>query len=385
MIVYTDYPTDTRVRREAETLALLPEYNVSVLSLKEGEAPLTYDLDGVHVIELNEKKYCGKSQTRYVLSYVKFLMLSFIRCAKFFFQRKIDIVHVHNMPNFLVFSAFIPRVFGKKIILDIHDSVPETYATKFSGLGRLLFRLLCIEELLSCAFANRIICVNHVQSDVLIQRGIPEEKITISMNVLDHRKFKSVSANHGRKRSLSGFRAVYHGTIAMRLGIDLILRAIAHLKNKIPDLEFHVWGRGGDDLDEILIILNQLGIQDKVHFNDAIPMDALIPKLLDMSIGIIGNRRSVATELMLPVKLLEYVALGIPVVAPRLKAIQYYFTEEMVTYYEPEDVDSMAEAILKLYENPSLRKAQAEKAKTFLDKYGWEKHKMDLINLYKQL
>jgi len=104
-----------------------------------------------------------------------------------------------------------------------------------------------------------------------------------------------------------------------------------------------------------------------------------------MDLGIVGNRKNVATELMLPVKMLEYVALGIPVIVPRLKAIEYYFSDEMVCYFEPENIDSMASAILRLYKDKSLRKAQAEKAKAFVAQYGWEKHQADLINFYREI
>jgi glycosyltransferase involved in cell wall biosynthesis len=88
---------------------------------------------------------------------------------------------------------------------------------------------------------------------------------------------------------------------------------------------------------------------------------------------------------MLPVKLLEYVSMDIPVVAPRLRTIEYYFTDEMVSYFEPENVDSLAHAISSLLNDEHRRTSQAEKAKAFLDQYGWDKHRYDLINLYREL
>jgi len=77
------------------------------------------------------------------------------------------------------------------------------------------------------------------------------------------------------------------------------------------------------------------------------------------------------------------VTLGIPVVAPRLKVIQYYFSDKMVKYFEPENIESLADAICELYRDPEKRKRQAELAKEFTNKYGWEKSQMDLINFYK--
>ena len=139
MIVYTEYLSDTRVRREAETLAALPEFNVTVLSLNTGVNSSSYDVDGVKVVEMKEKKYCGKSQVQYLLSYFKFMLMSFLCCVRFFISKKIDVIHVHNMPNFLVFAGIVPRLFGKRLVLDVHDSVPETYMAKFNAYNPLLF------------------------------------------------------------------------------------------------------------------------------------------------------------------------------------------------------------------------------------------------------
>ena len=88
---------------------------------------------------------------------------------------------------------------------------------------------------------------------------------------------------------------------------------------------------------------------------------------------------------MLPVKLLEYVSLGIPTVAPRLKTIQHYFNENMVTFYEPDNVESLAAAVVRLYENPNLRERQAKVAKEFLTHYGWQRQGAALVTMYQEL
>jgi glycosyltransferase involved in cell wall biosynthesis len=88
---------------------------------------------------------------------------------------------------------------------------------------------------------------------------------------------------------------------------------------------------------------------------------------------------------MLPVKLLEYVSLGIPAIAPRLKTIQHYFSEEMVTYYEPESVESLANAVVRLHSDPKLRGCQAVVARDFLTRYGWERQGEELVEMYQML
>jgi len=95
------------------------------------------------------------------------------------------------MPDFIVFSALSPKIFGKKIILDIHDTMLETYNAKFGSLMHgLLSWLLHVEERISCRFANKIICVNHVQKEVIVSRGENPSKITVLLNVPDHKRFK---------------------------------------------------------------------------------------------------------------------------------------------------------------------------------------------------
>ena len=104
-----------------------------------------------------------------------------------------------------------------------------------------------------------------------------------------------------------------------------------------------------------------------------------------MDLGIVPNGRNIATELMLPVKMLECIALGIPVVAPRLKTISHYFTEEMVFFFEPDDIDSMSEAILAASASEESRLCKAREARRFLDKYGWESHKSGFMEMYENI
>ncbi len=171
MIAYTNYLSDARVRREAETLASLPEFEVSCLVLKENSSPRAYTVDGVQILELDTLKYRGKSNLRYITAYVYFLFLSFLKCTGLFLSRKLDVVHIHNMPDFLIFAAIIPRLFDKKVVLDIHDTMPETYLAKFGEKQNgALFKLLCWEEAFCCWLAHRIICVNHPQRNALVRR-----------------------------------------------------------------------------------------------------------------------------------------------------------------------------------------------------------------------
>lgn len=383
MIVYAIYPFDNRVRREAETIASCGHFEVTVLCLKETKTARTYVREKVNVRELNVAKYDGHSRLGYALSYARFLIKAFFLCTHLFFRRSIDIVHVHNMPNLLVLAAVVPRLFGREVILDIHDSAPDMAKAKFSGRSGVLFRVLCLEERLSALLSDRVLFVNQVQKEVSLQRGIPSDKVSVFMNVPDHRWFGDAAQQERKQEDLKNprFNVVYHGTLARRLGVDLAIEAVRQLERKIPEIKLHLWGKG-DNLDYLRQREGETGYIELVVVHQVVPIEKLPGALAGMDVGVIPNRKSAATQLMLPVKMMEYIALGIPVVAPKLRAIQHYFTDQMVSFYDPENVEAMADAIMQLYLHKDLRESQVESARGFLDEYGWEKQSVEFINFY---
>lgn len=381
MIAYTYYPTDSRIRREAETLVSSNDFAVTLFVPKNDKSARRYQINDVNLIELGARRYRGKSQSRYILSYIHFLINSFFACTRMFIRRRLDIVHIHNMPNFLVFSALLPRLFGKTVILDMHDTVPETYAVKFDHRKTLFFKLLCFEEKICCMIGRNILCVNHVQRDLLINRGIPARKIAVFLNVPDHKIFKN--AKRKNLGNAGSFDLVYHGILSKRSGIDIIIRAVERLISQVPDIKFNIIGEG-DDAFDFQKLTKKLELEEHVFFKGLFPTNIIPDILSNMDIGVVANRKNIAAELMLPVKMLEYMALNIPVVAPRLKTIQYYFSDKMITYFEPENIESLTQAILALYSDQQRRENQARMARGFIDQYGWEKHHLEFLSFYRE-
>jgi glycosyltransferase involved in cell wall biosynthesis len=384
MIAYCDYATDGRVRREAETLAS-QGFDVVCLTNQAGEAPVSFELEGVQVRELPVPRYQGKSTLAYLGSYVRFLLVSSGACLWRRLRGELDVVHVHNLPDFLVLAGLLPRFAGTKVILDVHDTIPETFATKFSGRP-FLQKALRVEERLSTLMAHRVICTNSLQQDALVARGTPRGKTFVSMNVPDPKIFGCPrGAGNVDTNGNHSFNLVYHGTMVERLGIDLIIRAVARLRRRVPCVRLHLWG-GGDDLEAFCRLAAELGVEDAVLFNPkGYPLQELPARLRSMHVGVVGNRRTAAGELMLPVKLMEYVAMGIPAVVPRLKPIERYFADDTVSYYEPDDVESMSDAIYRLYCAPAARAGQVERAAEFLRAFGWERQGTELVALYRSL
>ena len=383
MVAYSDYVFDARIRREAETLAA-NGFRVTCLKLRNGAAPESRVLNGVEVRDLNVAKYQGKSRLAYLRSYARFTVQAAAACAGLLLKDDLHAVHVHNLPDFLVAAALVPRLAGRKVVLDIHDSIPETFSTKFSDAS-ILWRLLCLEEQWSARLAHRVICVNHPQRDAIVGRGLAQPKTIVSMNVPDPALFRRQTPVRRAVPAEGHFDLVYHGTMAERLGVDLAIRALALVRRQVPNVRLHLWGRG-DDLPAFQRLAKETGVEDAIDFQPkGFPLAELRERLAPMHLGIVGNRRTIAGDLMLPVKLMEYVALGIPVVAPRLRTIRHYFTDEMVSYFEPEDVASLADAICRLHADGDARYRQSVAAARFLDEYGWDNQGGQLVAFYREL
>ena len=153
--------------------------------------------------------------------------------------------------------------------------------------------------------------------------------------------------------------------------MDLAVRAIDKLRDRIPQLRLMALG-AGDYVGEIRRLVAELKLEDRVIFKDMIPIEELPKVLCTADLGLVANRESNATHLMLPVKLLEFAMLGIPAIAPRLKTVEYYFGDDAVRFFKPEDIGDLANAIEQLYRAPELRRAYADKARKVIDHIGWQ-------------
>lgn len=384
MIAYTTYSGDARIRREAETLVAAGGYRVSIIVPRERGQRRPYLLCGVRVVERGKAQYQGSSTMTYMARYAAFLLYASLACLRLFLLDSARLIHVHNMPNALVFAAFVPRLLGARVILDIHDTMPETFASKYESMPPALSRALRMEERLGCLLADTVVAVNEIQKQVITARSVSRSKTRVLMNVPDHRRFSGACARTPGGPDHRACRLVYHGTLSYRLGVDLIIEAVARLQTDIPSVEAIIIGIG-DSTEALKRLAGRLGVASRVSFYGLVPVDRIPEVLCDMTIGVVPNRRSPATELMLPVKMMEYFALGIPVVAPALRTIEHYVPSAAIAEFEPGNAASLASALGGLWRDAERRRRQADQGLKFIARYGWHKHSHELLDMYTEL
>ena len=363
MVAYASYSTDARIKNYAQAL-LKQGYEVDVFALGRPE-PCRSRLR-VHCLM---PKVWSTSILPYAFSQLWFLFLVALRVTVSFAGRRYEFVHVHNMPDLLVLAALVPKLFGARIILDVHDTMPEAYATKFDlPLSHPLIGLIRLEETISAALADRVFTTNELHREALVGHGIPADKITVIMNVGNQTIFKPQHKIAPR----DGLTLVYHGTIAERLGPDLILEAIRVVRPVCPGLRLMLIG-DGDFMPSIKRLVAEYDLGDVVSLTGWLAVEQLPHYLAQADVGVVGNRRYTEERQnwMLPVKMLEYAAMEIPAIAPRLRVIEHYFDGRSAILYEPDSVEDLARCIRAVYAQPSRLHALRSGLRSFNSKYNW--------------
>jgi glycosyltransferase involved in cell wall biosynthesis len=178
-IAYTTYISDARVRRHAEALAQRGD-RVDVICLAPDQP---FDRRGVNVIGLGMGRYRGARAAGYINGYLQFLIKASYQAARLSRRRSYDTVVVCTMPDAAVLCGLIPRLRGARLVLDVHDTMPELYLAKFPGWrGRIGARLLRIEERASAALADCVVAVHDLHAQRLINAGIPKDKLRVIIN-----------------------------------------------------------------------------------------------------------------------------------------------------------------------------------------------------------
>jgi glycosyltransferase involved in cell wall biosynthesis len=364
VIAYTTYIHDGRVKRHAEALARRGD-QVDAITLATGRTGL---INGVNVVGVEMPRYRGSSRASYLKSYVNFFVAAARKAMELSRERPYDVAIVCTMPDAAILAALPLRRAGTKLVLDVHDTMPELYRDKFPGwLGAVGVPVMKMEERLSAWWADLVLAVHEPHRQRLAEYGIKANKIRVVLNSPDDRIFV---ADGVVPKDPDVFTVVCHGTITHRMGIDLAVRAVGLLRDRIPQLRLMALG-AGDYLGEIKRLVSDLDLQDRVIFKDMIPIEELPKVLRSADLGLVPNRESSATHLMLPVKLLEFAMMGIPAIASQLKTVEYYFGNGAVRFFKPGDINDLAEAIEQLYRSPALRRNYAENARKVIDRLSW--------------
>lgn len=372
VLVWSVYEIDPRVRSYAESFAengnmvdiicLSPDYRSSL--------PIKYRRNGVTVYEIGKRKNDLRI-SGYLLSLFKFFLKSCYYCTKLSLKTSYDVVHVHSIPDFEVFAAIIPKLNNAKVILDIHDPMPDLFAAKYGKKqSSLNIRSLKLVERISSKFADHVITVtDHWRKEIGKRSFIPKDKISAIVNYANTQYFNDSNIQNP-KGDDKYFSILYPGTLNKHCGIDVALKAVDMVRKKIP-IRFDIYGNGSE-YSKLLKTVETLEMNDIVFFHNYIPWEK-IPQLMsryDVGLALLSGKGEYSKH-ALNSKIFEFLAMGIPVIVTRTKSTEHYLNDRLTMFSKINDPKDVANCIMQLYWQTDKRKMFSENGIKYSKNTNW--------------
>ena len=377
-------PFDRRVMQEARTLASAG-YEVSIISPKAPGFERSFErVEGVdiyrHALPREADGVFG-----YLFEYSVALIMQSWLSLKIYFTRGFDVIHACNPPDTIFIIGAFYKMLGKKFVFDHHDINPELYEAKFGrrGLGR---NLLVALERLSFNTADVVISTNESYRKIALTRGgVNPKSVFVVRSGPDLGRLKLVPPNPALKRGRQ-FLVGYVGVMGKQEGIDLLLQSVQlivhHLKR--TDIHFGLVG-GGTELAAMRELARNLDVADYVTFTGRTSEAELLEMLNTADICVNPDRANDMNDRSTMNKIMEYMALGKPVV-------QFDLTEGRVSagdaswYARPNDVADLAQKMVALLGNEQQRIHMSavgrERVENFL---SWQHEAPRLLAAYEHL
>ena len=378
------FPLDTRVRREVHALAAAG-HEVDVICVRRPGQPRRERSGAVTVHRLPVPLQRSEGRGRYLLQYAAFALAAAAACALLHPRRRWDVVQVNSMPDALVFAAAVPRMRGARVVLDLHECMPEFFAVKFGvGPGHPALRLLTAIEQMSIRFADRAITCTDQMRDTFSARGADPHKIEVVLNSADERIFDA-GRHPPAPRRPGRFTVLSHGSIERSYGIDTLLRAAALLRDDIPELQVEILG-DGTFRPEVEALCDELGLDGSVHVSDGwVPIEQLVATIAAADVGIVAMRRNAFRDLTHCNKMFDFIAMRRPVVVSRTRAVEAYFPDSCFALFESGDERDLARAIRSLYDDPSLAERLVARAAEVSDPYRWSRQREHYVRVIEEM
>ncbi len=364
------YPYDARLTREIKAL-LAAGHEVDLICLRFGdEPPREEPAERLAVHRVPIKRRHG-NKVRYVFEYGAFFVAATLLVAWLHLRRRFDVVQVNTLPDCLIFAAAVPRLLGARLLLDLHECMPEFFALKYAlPPEHPVIRLVAWFEQASIRFADAALTCTEPMRERFVERGASAAKIGVVLNSFDDERF-NLRRHPSVQRADGRFLLVCHGTIDHMYGLDLVVRAVAALRDRIPGLQLRIYGDGPGRAG-VQALARELDVAGQVFFSPGwMPLDDLLPRILEADAGVVAIRRDGCFDLTHSNKMYDLIALRKPIVMSRTRAVEAYFDDDCFQLFESGSEHDLARAIYELYAHPDIGRRIVAKAARVGEPYRW--------------
>jgi glycosyltransferase involved in cell wall biosynthesis len=377
------YPHDPRVRNQVQALAA-EGHDVDVICLRRPGQPRFEQAGRVTIRRLPLSHQRG-GKLHYLAAYSAFFALAALWTTALHLRQGYGVVVTHSLPDTLVFTTIVPKLMGAKIVLDLHECMPEFFATKFGVTERHpAVKVIAWLEQASIRMSDFAITCNEPMRRVFLDRGANPYRIGVVMNSADETIFRTGAVVAAQGREPGRFTIVSHGTIEDRYGLDTAVRAIALLRDEIPGLRLQIFGEGPQER-ELHLLARGLGVEDRVWFGGYVPRDDLLRAIEAADAGLVATKRDAFRDLTHCLKMFEFVSMQKPVICSRIPAVEACFDEESFLYFAAGDERDLARAIKRLQSEPDMSERLVVRATVANEPFRWRRQREIYLSLMKPM
>jgi glycosyltransferase involved in cell wall biosynthesis len=378
-------PFDRRVWQEANELRS-NGYQVAVICPvgKGHEARYEY-LNGIHIYR-HPLPVEGNGAWGYLLEYGASLWWELVLSCRIARRHGFDAIHACNPPDNIFLIGGLFKLFaGKRFLFDHHDINPELYEAKFGKRG-LLYKLMLLWERLTFAVADVSIATNESYRRIAIERGrmAPEDVFVVRSGPSLERLKVLPPVPHLRKgrRFLVG----YVGVMGQQEGIPYLIDAVDHIVHALgrTDVQFVLVG-GGPALQEMRQRVRERGLAEFIDFTGRVPDQTLLEVLNTADVCVNPDEVNPMNDKSTMNKIMEYMALGKPIVQFDLTEGRFSAQEASV-YARPNDAVDLARHIVALLDDPARRAAMGRFGRHRVEnELAWPHEAPKLLAAYERL
>jgi glycosyltransferase involved in cell wall biosynthesis len=377
------FPFDPRMSRDVFALAAAG-HRVHVICLRDAGQRRIERSGSITVWRLPMRHRRGRL-LRWIYEYTGFTLIAGVLAGLLNLRRRLDLVQVHTLPDTLVFAAAVPKLLGVPVLLDLHECMPEFFASTFAvAPTHPVVRLTAAAEQAAIRFADFALTCTAEMREVFVARGAPADKIAIVMNSNDESVFDP-SGRPAPDRENGDFSLIHHGSMESRYGIDTVIRAVAALRPEHPGLRLALYG-DGSERPALTALVTELGLEHEVSFSDGfVPMEELLDAIAAADAGVVAMRRDPFRDLTHCMKMFDLISMRTPVLCSRTRSVMNYFPPACFAYFEPDDPADLARAVAELIAQPERSHELVAAATSVNEPYRWPRQRERYLRIVASL
>ena len=372
-------PPDRRVWQECQALRDAG-YTVLVISPKMKSFVTPYEvIQGIHIYR--HRIIEAKGILGFFAEYITALASETLLAWKLWFKHRFKVIHMCNPPDLMFAVAWPFKLFGVRVIFDVHDLWPEMFEAKFRKRNLFYWAVRCAQRLnYSCA--NVVLATNETNRQAALRNGKKDPSRIFLVRTAPKIPEASLPPNPALKKGRP-FLVGYVGVMGSADGVDLLIETAGIIVHKLgrKDIHFILLGDGPEFAD-LLALRDRLKLTEFIDMPGWANNDTLVPALKTIDLGVTCDIPNTYNHSCTMNKVLEYMAFGKPQVSFDLVETRASALDAGL-YVREVSAEKLAHAILTLLDNPSQREAMGRRGSDRLHHdLNWDKSVTELLRAY---